>query len=124
MQSLDLHLDRPAVIAILHSQPFERVAPDRAERAEVGVAKSETPTYQRRRQPIAPTLLRCERGARRAIQRPRAEREVGAAFDQRKNEEANIFGVIAEVRVQKNDDLRLRPERGDSRQTSCAIAPL
>src|SRR5215510_11826209 len=58
LQSLDLHLDRPAVIAIPHSQPFERLAPDRAERAEVGVAKSETPTYQRRRQPIAPTLLR------------------------------------------------------------------
>ena len=38
---LDLHLDRPPEIRVLHLQPLQRFAPDHPEGAKVGIASPE-----------------------------------------------------------------------------------
>ena len=55
------HLDRPAAGGIPHLQHGEALGPDRPERTEAGMAAPEQQMDQRRRQPVAETLVRTER---------------------------------------------------------------
>src|SRR6266478_6102081 len=75
----DLHLDRPAVIAVLHVELTQRIEPYGAERAKVGVAVSEQNADQKCRQYIAEPLVRLQRAFLSLAQRAGTEDEIRAS---------------------------------------------
>ena len=61
LQGLHLHLDRPAIGSILHVQQFERSSSDHSKRAEIRIGMAVEPLDEAGREPVAKSLLDCER---------------------------------------------------------------
>ena len=117
-----LHLDGPAVVAVAHVEPPQRLGRDGAEGAEVGGPRAGQQVHQLDAEPRAEDRVPGLGPARAAAEAARADHEVGAAFEDRRDDLGQLARLVALVPVQEHDHVRL-PGRGDSRETRLAVAP-
>src|SRR5690606_263783 len=121
LRGLYLHLDRPAEVAVAHSQPLERFAANGAERPEVAVPGTPDQPDEPRRQPIAEPLLHRQRSRIRVGERARADDEAGLSGDDRIDELVHVLGVVRVVASEELADVARR-QRGEVGQACGAIA--
>lgn len=122
---LDLHLDRPPPVAILHRERGERRPADRAEGSEIGVASTIQNPQGRARDPIADDLLRRE-GTRLCLpERSRADDQVRLATGDRGEKVGERGRVVRVIPVEEDHDVRwILGELGETLQACGAVSPL
>ena len=117
-----LHLDGPAVVAVAHVEPPQRLGRDGAEGAEVRGPRAGQQVHQLHAQPRADDRVPGLGSARTAAEAARADHEVGPAFQDRRDDLGQLARLVAAVSVQEDDDVGV-PGRGDSREAGLAVAP-
>lgn len=122
LRGLQLHLHRPAVIGILHSEPLEGVIAKRAQWTEVGVSHAGPHAHQPGGQDIARTRVPRQCAALRHTQHAAADHEVRPVVQQRLNDGLDVTRVITAVAIDEYDDVfRHCIERDDTRKTRSPV---
>ena len=118
---LDLHLDGPAVVAVGHPEPAQRVGADRAERPEVGGPRAGEQVEQAHAHLRAEDRVPRLRPRQPAAAAARADHEVGAAVEDRRDDVARLRGVVAAVAVEEEQHVRVARGR-DAGQAGAPVA--
>ena len=121
-RGLHLHLDGPAVVAVAHVEPPQRLGRDGAEGAEVGGPRAGQQVHQLDREPRAEDRVPGLRARGAVPEAARADHEVGPTFEDRRDDVRQLAGLVAPVPVQEHDHVR-RPGCGDPGETRLAVAP-
>src|SRR5256712_3430629 len=104
---LDYHLHGPAVGLVLHAEVAENAGGNRAERADVGEARTVERAHERRRDALAQPLLERERAPRGAATHARAEDQIGLAREHRAQHQRQFGRILVTVPVEEDEDVRV-----------------
>ena len=125
MRSLDLHLDGPPVVAVLHPEGLQGIPTDRAKWAEVGVADAVQEAKRTAGDGVADPLLHAERALIPTAAGSRTDHHVGIAGAYRVDQREELTGVVAVVAVEEHDDVRgIGSEVREGFQAGGAVAAL
>ena len=127
-----LHFEVPAVGLFAHAEPHQRIAPDRAERAHIGVADAVEQPHRRADDPAGKQLMRGHAARLPLAAGARADHEIVSAVGDRRDEARDQLRAVAAVAVEKHDDVAIlarprprpgRPGRSRARAGSTTRAP-
>lgn len=123
----DLHLERPAPVAVVHSQLQELAESDGPERWEVPEAMSEEQSDEREHEPVSQTSVREYRADMVTGTSPDSEHEIGLPAQHRVRERLDLVGPVGVVGVQEDQSLGHRGsvgQIGDTPKACRSIAAL
>ena len=125
MRGLDLHLDGPPVVAVLHPEGLQGIPTDRAKWAEIGVADAVQEAKRTAGDRVAELLLRAERALIPAAASTGTDHHVGVAGADRVDQRGELAGVVTVVAVEEHDDVRrIGSEVREGFQARGAVAAL
>ena len=121
-RGLNLHFHRPAVVGVGHLETLQRGVAYGPKRAQVRVAKAPDKPHQVAGKPVSESRLRRQGASFGVAQDARADDHVRLVPQDRFDERSHLFRVIAEVGVEKHDNVRL-VERSDPCEARRPVTP-
>ena len=103
-----LHLDRPAIIPVLHSQIPQHSCPHSPKRPQIRSTLPPKQIQQRRGQPIPKPLMSPQRPLRRLPQHPRPNHQIRLTTQDRRHQKFCLSRILTPVGLQVHQDHVIR----------------